>query len=107
MQTRPECICHWQDVEGNDDAGYPDSNELMSIGAPLAKRTGLTRLGIHHERLPPGRRTSYPHAESSEEECLCARRVSGGLAQWRVVAFKAGRQRRLPGGHRPLPHLYQ
>ncbi|EOV8976474.1 cupin domain-containing protein [Cronobacter turicensis] len=68
MQTRPECICHWQDVEGNDDAGYPDSNELMSIGAPLAKRTGLTRLGIHHERLPPGRRTSYPHAESSEEE---------------------------------------
>ncbi|ELY3545326.1 cupin domain-containing protein [Cronobacter turicensis] len=68
MQTRPECICHWQDMEGNDDAGYPDSNELMSIGAPLAKRTGLTRLGIHHERLPPGRRTSYPHAESSEEE---------------------------------------
>ncbi|EOC0092628.1 cupin domain-containing protein [Cronobacter dublinensis] len=68
MQARPDCICHWQDMEGNDEAAYPDSNERMSIGAPLAKRMGLTRLGIHHERLPPGRRTSYPHAESSEEE---------------------------------------
>ncbi len=30
----------------------------------------LNRLGIHHERLPPGRRTSYPHAESDEEEFI-------------------------------------
>ena len=40
----------------------------MSIGAPFARHFGLERLGIHHERLPPGRRTSYPHAESAEEE---------------------------------------
>jgi uncharacterized cupin superfamily protein len=40
----------------------------MSIGARLGEHLGLTRLGIHHERLPPGRRTSYPHAESAEEE---------------------------------------
>jgi uncharacterized cupin superfamily protein len=26
------------------------------------------RLGIHHERLPPGRRLSWPHAEADEEE---------------------------------------
>jgi uncharacterized cupin superfamily protein len=26
------------------------------------------RLGIHHERLPPGRRTCWPHAEADEEE---------------------------------------
>lgn len=32
------------------------------------RRLGLGRIGIHHERLPPGRRTSYPHAESDEEE---------------------------------------
>jgi hypothetical protein len=35
---------------------------------PLARKLGLGRIGIHHERLPPGRRTSYPHAESDEEE---------------------------------------
>ncbi len=29
---------------------------------------GLTKLGIHHELLPPGRRTSFPHAESAAEE---------------------------------------
>jgi uncharacterized cupin superfamily protein len=42
--------------------------ELMSINAPLGDRLGLTRIGIHHERLPPGRTTSLPHAESAEEE---------------------------------------
>lgn len=40
------------------------------IGAPLARGLRLNRLGIHHERLPPGRRTSYPHAESDEEEFI-------------------------------------
>ncbi|PHM38047.1 conserved hypothetical protein [Xenorhabdus innexi] len=29
---------------------------------------GLKKLGIHHERVLPGRRTSYPHAEKDEEE---------------------------------------
>ena len=56
-------------MEEPDNSTYPDSNELFSIGAPLA-RLGLRRIGIHHERLPPGRRTSYPHAESDEEEFI-------------------------------------
>ena len=67
---RPDCIRHWREVEGPDDSTYPGSDELFSIGAPLARRLGLGRLGIHHERLPPGRRTSYPHAESDEEEFI-------------------------------------
>ena len=68
MGERPEFIRHWRELEGTDDAHYPDSDELLSIGAPVGKLLGLTRIGIHHERLPPGRRTSYPHAESAEEE---------------------------------------
>lgn len=67
---RPDCIRHWREVEGPDDSTYPGSDEIFSIGAPLARRLGLGRLGIHHERLPPGRRTSYPHAESDEEEFI-------------------------------------
>lgn len=70
MKPRPDCILHWQALEGDDNAHYSDSNERMSIGTPLAKLSGLTRLGIHHERLPPGRRMSYPHAESAEEEFI-------------------------------------
>jgi uncharacterized cupin superfamily protein len=68
MMDRPSFIKNWRTLEGEDDGHYPGDTELMSIGAPLGRRLGLVRLGIHHERLPPGRRTSYPHAESAEEE---------------------------------------
>jgi uncharacterized cupin superfamily protein len=68
MPERPDFMRHWRELEGADNSHYPDSDELLSIGAPLGQRLGLTRIGIHHERLPPGRRTSYPHAESAEEE---------------------------------------
>jgi uncharacterized cupin superfamily protein len=65
---RPSFIAHWSDIERPDDNRYAEDDELMSIGAPFGRRFGLTRLGIHHERLPPGRRTSFPHAESADEE---------------------------------------
>ena len=68
MPERPEFIAHWTALERPDDDHYPGDDELMSIGAPLGRLLGLTRIGIHHERLLPGRRTSYPHAESAEEE---------------------------------------
>lgn len=65
---RPACIAHWGEIERPDDAHYDGDDELLGIGAPLGRHLGLARIGIHHERLPPGRRTSYPHAESAEEE---------------------------------------
>jgi uncharacterized cupin superfamily protein len=68
MSERPDFIRHWTEIEEAEGGTYPGDTEIMSIGARLARRFGLTRIGIHHERLPPGRRTSYPHAESAEEE---------------------------------------
>jgi uncharacterized cupin superfamily protein len=65
---RPPCIAHWSEIEERDNHHYRGDDELMRIGAPFGRHFGLTRLGIHHHRLPPGRRTSYPHAESAEEE---------------------------------------
>ena len=65
---RPPFIAHWSELEKPDDSHYDGDDELMSIGAPLGRLFGLTRIGIHHERLPPGRRTSFPHAERTEEE---------------------------------------
>ncbi len=65
---RPKFIRHWAELESPDNSSYPGDAELLSIGAPLGRALGLTKLGIHHERLPPGRRTSYPHAESTEDE---------------------------------------
>jgi uncharacterized cupin superfamily protein len=66
--VHPACIAHWSEIERPDERHYDGDDELMSIGAPLGGHFGLTKLGIHHERLPPGRRTSFPHAESTEEE---------------------------------------
>ncbi len=65
---RPDFIKNYLEIQDKDDAHYPDSDELLSIGSPFAKMFGLKKLGIHHEVLPPGRRTSWPHAESDEEE---------------------------------------
>ena len=63
-----DVVAHYTAIEGGDDSHYPDSPELLSIGAAFSERFGLMRLGIHHERLPPGRRVSWPHAEADEEE---------------------------------------
>jgi uncharacterized cupin superfamily protein len=68
MPDRPDCVAHWRRIENPDDAHYTGDDELLSIRAAFGEHFGLTRLGIHHERLPPGRRTSYPHAESAEQE---------------------------------------
>lgn len=60
--SRPSNVAHWTEIEGADDSHYQGDDELMSIGAAFGRHFGLARLGIHHERLVPGRRTSYPHA---------------------------------------------
>jgi uncharacterized cupin superfamily protein len=52
----------------------------MGFDASLGRRLGLTRIGIHHVRLPPGRRTSYPHAESAEEEFVFV--IKGNPDAW-------------------------
>jgi uncharacterized cupin superfamily protein len=77
---RPSFIRHWTELEDADDARYSNSDELLSIGAPLASKLGLKHIGIHHKRLPPGRRTSYPHAESHEEEFVFV--IEGAPDAW-------------------------
>jgi uncharacterized cupin superfamily protein len=61
-------VKHWRDIEAPDHFTYPGSEEKLAISASFSIVFGLRRLGIHHERLPPGRRTSWPHAEADEEE---------------------------------------
>ncbi len=68
MTGRPACIRHWSEIEGPDESRYSGDDELLAIGSAFGRHFGLRHIGIHHERLPPGRRTSYPHAESVEEE---------------------------------------
>ena len=68
MATDDPPIIHWSSIEGPDRPHYRGDDEKMGLDAPVGRHFGFARLGIHHVRLQPGRRTSYPHAESVEEE---------------------------------------
>jgi len=47
---------------------YPRSTEGMAPSRPIGRTAGLMRVGLHLVHMPPGTRTSWPHAESAEEE---------------------------------------
>jgi uncharacterized cupin superfamily protein len=66
--SKPACVVSWRDIQGPDDRRYPHATELLALDAHFSRALGLTRIGIRHQVLPPGRRTSLPHAESDEEE---------------------------------------
>lgn len=80
MKKRPENIKHYAEIQDADDSHYPGSSELHGIGSPFGKKLGLKRIGIHHELLKPGRRTSWPHAESHEEEFVYV--IEGNPQVW-------------------------
>ena len=48
----------------------PSVGKSTRFPHPFARPLGLTRLGVHHEVLKPGHRSSLPHAEATEEECV-------------------------------------
>lgn len=70
MADRPANIVHWTDIEAKEAGRHPATGEERSFAADLGGATGLTRLGVRHERLLPGRRSSPPHAERDEEELV-------------------------------------
>src|SRR5262245_34537969 len=59
---------------------YPHSDEILSYGRPIGRAAGLQRIGLHVERVPPGHRTSYPHAEEDEEEFVWV--LEGEIDAW-------------------------
>ncbi len=69
-QDRPANIRHWREIEPAEQYVYSRHHEKMAFDAPLSRHFGLSRLGLHHVRLPPGTRTSFPHSESLEEELI-------------------------------------
>jgi len=68
--TRPSCIRNWREILAPDTRTYAHATELLAQDANFSPPLGLQRLGVRHQILPPGRRTSLPHAESHEEEFI-------------------------------------
>ena len=67
ISRRPSCVVDWRKLSSRAIT-YPNDSELMSMWSPLSVALGLTRIGVGHDLLLPGRRTSWPHAEFDEEE---------------------------------------
>jgi uncharacterized cupin superfamily protein len=78
--NRPACVAHYSEIQDADSDHYEGSDEALSIGSPFGKHFGLTKLGIHHELLSRGTRTSWPHAESAEEEFVYV--IEGSPQVW-------------------------
>jgi len=95
---RPSFIVSTADVEETTHR-YRDSDEPMAPSRAIGRAAGLQHVGLHVLRVPPGRRTSWPHAESEEEEFVFV--LEGELDAWidgalhhvvagDLVAFPAG-----------------
>jgi uncharacterized cupin superfamily protein len=59
---------------------YPQSSERMGPDRRLGKAAGLVRVGVNLQRLPPGTRSSWPHAEEKEEEFVYV--IEGEVDAW-------------------------
>jgi uncharacterized cupin superfamily protein len=79
MTPRPPFIIASTDVAETTHS-YPGSDEMMAYGRAIGKVAGLLKIGLHLERLEPGQRTSWPHAEEREEEFVFV--IEGEVDAW-------------------------
>ncbi len=77
---RHPAIVNWRSIEKQKAGQYPQHDEPLGFNAAFGRHFGLSRLGIHHQRLLPGRRSSFPHAESAEDEFVYV--ISGTPDVW-------------------------
>ena len=59
---------------------YPQSQKQLAPIRSAGRAAGLQRIGINLQRLLPGTRSSWPHAESDEEEFVYV--IEGEVQAW-------------------------
>lgn len=79
MPLRPHFIRSTGEVPESSHV-YPQSTEPMGPVRRLGKEAGLERIGVKIQRLPPGSRSSWPHAEENEEEFVYV--IEGVVDAW-------------------------
>lgn len=98
MPTRPPFIRSTGEVPEYSHV-YPQSTEPMGPVRRLGKEAGLQRIGVNVQRLPPGSRSSWPHAEENEEEFVYV--IEGEVDAWidgNVHRVRAGDLAAFPAG---------
>jgi uncharacterized cupin superfamily protein len=96
--SRPPFIVSTADVPETTHR-YPNSDEPQGPTRAIGRAAGLLKLGLHVQRLPPGHRTSWPHAESKEEEFVYV--LEGEVDCWidgHLHPMKAGDLAAFPSG---------
>ena len=79
MTKRPSFIVSARDLSESAHV-YPQSTERMGPVCSPGKVAGLVRIGINLQRLAPGTRSSWPHAEENEEEFVYV--LEGEVDAW-------------------------
>jgi uncharacterized cupin superfamily protein len=59
---------------------YPNSDEFTGHHRAIGREAGLLKIGVNLMRLPPGERSSWPHAEEKEEEFIYV--LEGNVSAW-------------------------
>lgn len=98
MSDRPPFIISGSDVPERTHS-YPQSDEKMGPVRSVGRAAGLLRIGINLQRLPPGARSSWPHAEEDEEEFVYV--LEGEVEAWidgHVHAMRPGDLAAFPAG---------
>ncbi len=98
MATRPSFIVSAHELPESIHV-YPQSTEPMGPIRRAGKVAGLVRIGINLQRLPPGTRSSWPHAEENEEEFVYV--IEGEVDAWidgRLHHMVAGDLAAFPAG---------
>ncbi len=78
---------------------YPNSIESTGYQRSIGRAAGLLKIGVNLLRLPPGERSSWPHAEEKEEEFVYV--LEGEVDAWidgYIHAMKPGDFAAFPAG---------
>jgi uncharacterized cupin superfamily protein len=79
----PPYVVHVDDVPEVEGAYPPPfDGEKLTLYRELGRAAGTRNIGVGYERLLPGRRSSFTHAHSDEEEIVY---VLGGTCHLRVI----------------------
>lgn len=98
MTARPSFIRSAHEVPEHTHV-YPQSTEPMGPVRRLGREAGLRRIGVNIQRLPPGWRSSWPHAEENEEEFVYV--LEGEVDAWidgHIHRMRAGDLAAFPAG---------
>ena len=98
MPNRPKFIVAGEAVP-EVERRLPGSEEMLSYNRAVGRAAGMQRIGLHLKRMPPGHRSTLPHAEEDEEEFAYV--LEGEVLAWidgEVFPMKKGDLAAFPAG---------